>query len=200
MKRYVIAILLLSTQFIYATVNANATECTRNIPGHYIDRFTPQGDGTVFDNMTGLYWMRCEIGANWNQVTQKCDQSLNDQQAPLYYRFTWAEALDEADKANSNALLQQIDWRLPNIKEIASLQNIACIKLNSSQNDLAIDREFFPKPSATYWSSTPARLKIGTTTTAPKVWQMNFKAGSLRAEATEITTKNAVRLVRGISQ
>ena len=197
MTKYVIAILLLGTQFVHAT------ECTRNIPGHYIDRFTAadQELGTVIDTMTNLVWMRCEIGASWDQPSKRCIQdNQTAQQAPDRTKFTWENALLEAEKANTNALLSRADWRLPNIKEIASLQNIACVKLNSADNDLAIDTEFFPSSSATYWSSTPARLKIGATTVEPKVWRMNFKAGSLRVEATDISDENSVRLVRGISQ
>ena len=195
MTKYVIAILLLSTQFVHAT------ECTRNIPGHYIDRFIDLGDGSVRDQITGLTWMRCEVGASWDQNSKLCVQvTQTTQQAPIRVKLTWQEALLEAEKANTTALLSQVGWRLPNIKEIASLQDIACIKPNSAENSVAIDKEFFPSSSATYWSSTPARLKIGTTTVAPKVWRMNFKAGSLRAESMEITDANAVRLVRGTSQ
>ena len=203
MTKYVIAILLFSTQFVYAT------DCTRNIPGHYIDRFKDtQFDGTVFDSMTGLTWMRCELGKTWDLTDNTCRAELTENLAPIYVTVTWEEALLKAEEANFDAMLSYSDWRLPNVKEIASLTNIACINTETNNSDIALNPEIFPESSATYWSSTPTRLRLPNTAsfaevaqiTSPKAWIMNYKANELRVVAVDITVPNAVRLVRGRSQ
>ncbi|MDH5258689.1 MAG: DUF1566 domain-containing protein [Gammaproteobacteria bacterium] len=194
MLKIIITILLLSFN---STLLA---DCVRNIPGEYIDRFTDNRDGTVTDEMTKLIWMRCNIGLTWSQLNQTCEYVLDEQLRAVHPNFSWQDALLQAQNANLTSALFASDWRLPNIKEIASLSNIACVDPSSTANDVAIDSSVFPLPAAIYWSSTPVRLKIGTSVTTPKAWQMNYKAGSLRAEASDITTHNAIRLVRGISQ
>ena len=197
MVRLVAAIILFNVQLVYAA------ECTRNIPGHYIDRFTVNFDGTVFDDKTGLTWMRCDLGVNWNNVTQNCEFDYDEQLLRLPTKLTWQEALEKTREFNiSGGLANANDWRLPNIKEIASIQDLGCVTASSTNiggYDLAIDNDVFLFPGAYYWSSTPARLKLGTSATTPKAWKMNFKVNNFNIEASEINTKQNVRLVRGTS-
>jgi len=196
MVRLVAAIILFNVQIAYAT------ECTRNIPGHYIDRFTINFDGTVFDNKTGLTWARCDLGVTWNNVTQNCEFDYTENLLRIDVDMTWQEALEKTQEFNiSGELANANDWRLPNIKEIASIQDLGCVTqaaLNENY-DIAIDRNTFLFPAANYWSSTPTRLKLGTTTEIPKAWLMSFKVTELGAQATSIDQTHNVRLVRGIS-
>ena len=60
--------------------------------------------------------------------------------------YTWEQALEAAA---SNALNSTSDWRLPNIKELASIVEEACY-------GPAINLELFPDtPSDDFWSSSP---------------------------------------------
>jgi hypothetical protein len=62
------------------------------------DRYTGNGDGTVIDNQTGLMWAKSEAAA----------------------AVSWEEALT---LAASTTLAGFSDWRVPNIKELRSLQS-----------------------------------------------------------------------------
>lgn len=94
-------------------------------------------DGTeVTDQKTGLIWRRCVEGMNWDGLT--CAGAAST--------YTHEAALQRAtSQANSTA----ITWRLPNIKELASIAD----KTLSSP---AIDAMAFPvTPASMFWSSSP---------------------------------------------
>lgn len=192
-----------SAILIFGLPMVQAAECNRNIPGHYTDRFTDNGNGTVFDNLTGLTWTKCDIDLTWNNNIQQCEFSYDEQNRVVRNFLSWQDALKEVQNFNNNLQLGfATDWRLPNIKEIASLQDLGCVEISETSsigNDKAIDVNVFPYAAAAYWSSTPARLKLGADVTTPKAWKYNFKIINLGVEATEITEKNAIRLVRGTS-
>jgi len=150
-----------------------AAECHNNIPGHYIDRFTDNGDGTVTDRLTGLDWMRCHHETRWNSFNKFCEFELNVQEQEQTNPLTWPEALLEADKANTDSQygLGYTDWRMPNIKEIASIQDLGC----SNLRQIAIDEAVFPRASTSrHWSSTPYRFRIGESADYPEAWAFTF--------------------------
>lgn len=192
MNQYLVALLLLSISTVIAA------ECDQNIPGHFADRFDlNSNDGTAFDRLTGLTWMRCHNELAWNSTAQNCEYSLNDQDQLIFVKLTWVDALLAAEQANTDSMLGFADWRLPNIKEIASLQDLGC----KNDDDLAIDDRVFLLPSnVAYWSSTPTRLKIGEEVTSPLSWAYDFKVGNLGAFPADIISTNVFRLVRGMSQ
>jgi hypothetical protein len=101
-------------------------------------RFTDNGDGTVTDTATGLQWKRCSEGQAWSGGT--CAGSATS--------HNWQDALQLAATASYAG---KDDWRLLNIKELASIVEQACY-------GPAIDMTVFPAtpwyPSS-YWSSTP---------------------------------------------
>jgi hypothetical protein len=103
-------------------------------------RFKDNGDGTVSDNSTGLTWQKF--------------------QAPL--PMTWEEALAYA---SGLSLTGKTDWRLPNVKELQSLNDEKLVKPSFNKN-------YFPSVSSgNYWSST-------TIQNMPlKAWDINIDYG-----------------------
>jgi hypothetical protein len=84
--------------------------------------FTDNGDSTVMDNRTGLMWQQTEPG-----------------------KKTWDAALDYC---NNLVLGSQVDWRLPNIKELESL----VYDMWTLPGDYSV---YFPNVASNhYWSST----------------------------------------------
>lgn len=89
----------------------------------YSDGFVKNLDGTVFDKSTGLVW------------------------GPTFDKEITFEAAEKACKDFD--LGGHKDWRLPTVKELASL-------VYYDKRDPAIDKEFFPDTkSSHYWTSTP---------------------------------------------
>ncbi len=104
-------------------------------------RFSDNGDGTITDNLTGLIWLQ---NAN-------CGGSMN-----------WQAALDAVTELNmsgtmkgnncgdtSNGGTHQNDWRLPNVRELASL-----IDYGQYGPALPAGHPFQNVMSNYYWSST----------------------------------------------
>jgi len=209
--------LALFTISLLSTLTIHAADCSRNIPGHYIDRFAKDSSGvifnpsardssgSVFDRLTGLTWMRCDADLIWDINSQQCIFNYNAQQQIVRSPSNWQEALLTTQEANSNAALNYNDWRLPNIKELASLQDLSCVSNGIGGYDIAIDKDVFLHPQASYWSSTPTRLKPGSTlksgdtTISPKAWKFTNKIIDFGADTAPITEKHYVRLVRGTS-
>ena len=175
-------------QFITATMNKftlllsalalslslSAQTFNDNIRNDWPDeRYQVHGDGTVTDTVTGLMWMQC---GDWRDSYNDCYSG------PLMW-YTWHDALDSAEQstfANYN------DWRLPNIKELASL-------VARDRHNPAINTSIFPEQSiysAVYFSSSPY-----STGGHGGVWSIDFWLGF----ATQVDRESgqAFLLVRG---
>lgn len=101
--------------------------------------YTASG-GEVNDTKTGLTWRRCSEGQIWSGST--CTGTPAD--------YTHEQALAQAKAQAGTA-----GWRLPNVKELASIANKAFARP-------AIDSTAFPgTPSEYYWSSTPYPFNFG---------------------------------------
>lgn len=157
-------------------------ECNYLMPGYTPDRFQDLGDGTVYDNRTGLVWQRCAYGENWYSGDNSCVASpvLIDWDAALRY-------IKDYNTEQQN-LGKPVGWRMPNIKELASLINRSCIYP-------AAYHETFPAMGApsgngasVVWSSTPYLLgtvKVTETDSSGSsgwkdetaVWCIDFKTG-----------------------
>ena len=134
-------------------------------------RFTDNGDGTVTDKATGLQWKRCSEGQTWSSGT--CTGSATT--------HTWQQALQ---LAGGVSYAGQSDWRLPNVKELASIVELAC-------SEPAIDLAAFPGPLGGFkvWTSSPAASQVNV------AHGVNFSGGF--PLLTYITTHYEVKLVRG---
>jgi formylglycine-generating enzyme required for sulfatase activity len=121
-------------------------------------RFTDAGNGTVVDHYTGLVWLKV--------------------QAPD--SLTWEQALAYCKGVS---LAGKTDWRLPNIRELQSLNNAALVRPS-------FPKSFFPALlTGNYWSSTSMYL------TATKAWDINIEYGIVSYSDKSI--KENVLLVRG---
>jgi len=99
------------------------TRCVRNAPTTVTSDLTANGNGTVSDGNTGLTWQQAEVTST----------------------LTWEDALYYCENLS---LGNHTDWRVPNIKELRSISDVA--HLNP-----AIDTTYFPTAQAArYWSST----------------------------------------------
>jgi hypothetical protein len=100
--------------------------------------YTYSTDGTeVTDQKTGLVWRRCAEGMTWDGINT-CTGTPSI--------FTHEAALQRAmAQANSSG----VAWRLPNVKELASITD-KCI------SSPAINATAFPAtPTGIFWSSSP---------------------------------------------
>jgi hypothetical protein len=120
-------------------------------------RFRDNGDGTATDNLTGLIW-------------QKIHPST---------LMTWEEALIYA---NDLSLAGNSDWRIPNIKELQSLNDTKTVKPSFDKNI------FTNVLNGNYWSSTTL---VNSTT---KAWDINVDYGIVSYN--EKTVKEYVICVR----
>ena len=132
--------------------------------------YTISVDGQeVLDSETGLIWRRCIEGMRWNGSA--CAGT------PLY--SMWHDALHHAESERQKT---GIAWRLPNVKELASL-------VDTEAADMAIDAAVFPAtPHDHFWCSTPYSAD------AFYAWVVHFYFGSVYY--TYLEDNGAIRLVR----
>ncbi len=112
------------------------------IPTAPAERFILNVDGTAVDTLTGLMWSRCTLGMTWDDKEQQCiDHGDN--------WFSWDQAINRAEQAE---YADYDDWRVPNIKELASIVESACSRPS-------INTEVFKNihESANFHSATPAQ-------------------------------------------
>lgn len=108
--------------------------------------FVVVAPGVVRDNRTKLEWMRCSIGQDWNERSQRCDGTA------ATYDFNGAQAiarrLNQAGGYNGQA-----DWRVPTKDELAGL--VVCSKGRSGQ--FCADGSLRPTIAQGVFPGTPDR-------------------------------------------
>ena len=118
--------------------------------------FKFNGDGTVTHTPTELTWQRCLVGQSFDDNATPNDPT-DDACTGTPADMTWQAALQHA--------ADQADWRLPNIKELASIIEQQC-------HSPAINAVVFPDASSSrVWS---ASAYAGN---ADDVWGVHFSAG-----------------------
>ena len=128
-------------------------------------------DGTATQKTTGLMWVRCSVGQQWDGSVCKGDAKP----------FTWSEALK---LANLEKFAGYDDWRLPNKNQLESIVEGRCVSPS-------VNIKVFPSTqSAFYWTSSPyAGLGTG-------AWSVDFGYGVVTA--TDKSGKLNIRLVREV--
>lgn len=123
-------------------------------------------DGSeVTDSKTGLIWRRCSAGLTWSAGGCVGSFTQYTHESALMYAAT------------------QSGWRLPNVKELASL-------VDTSRLNTAIDTTAFPNTAiASYWSSTPDVQQ------SSSAWSVEFGQGVVNTTGRN-TAGVLVRLVR----
>ena len=122
-------------------------------------RFTDNDDSTITDNITGLIW----------------------QKYPTRDTLTWEQALAYANSCRYAGLS---DWRLPNIKELSSINDY-------TRTAPSLSTTYFPTGvSQRYWSSTTQKSPN------PNAWFLDVAAAGITSYAAK-TTRYGVILVRG---
>ena len=125
------------------------------IPNH----FTDNGDSTITDNLTGLMW----------------------EKFPYNDSLFWDNALQHAENL---MLAGYSDWRLPNIKEVESLND-------EKANAPSINTSVFPNVVAKkYWSST-SQFNHGT-----NAWFIDFQNFGLTSYISKTTRGCYIMCVR----
>ena len=114
-------------------------------------------DGTILDLDTGLMWQQTEFPS----------------------ALSWENALQQAEALELGTFT---DWRLPNIKELNSIND-------ETRIDPSLDTSIFPSATPDrYWSSTSQNNQTG------RAWFVDFRFGIVsQAEKTESYLTRAVR-------
>lgn len=127
--------------------------------------------GEVLDTQTRLIWRRCSEGQAWDAVSRSCTGKARG--------FTWSGSFARA-RAVADATGQA--WRVPNVKEMASLAD-------DRRYNPAIDPEFFPNtPVRTYWTASYGAYFL------PETWFVY--SGDGYNDLSYATFDYALRLVR----
>jgi hypothetical protein len=123
---------------IFSTASALAQTCLTNIPATTPNsEFVELSDIQIKHQRTGLVWLRCAIGQTWDGTNCTGDAQ----------QLTWQQALQ---LAHGYSVENIQGWRLPNIKELATVTERQCVRP-------AINIDVFPDtPADDFWTSTPS--------------------------------------------
>jgi hypothetical protein len=101
-------------------------------------RFVDNGDGTVTDSVSKLMWMRCALGQSFKSDT--CTGAAG--------ALSWPQAQRQAQRLNQQAQAFYNDWRVPTLRELASITDSRCATPRTHPN-------VFPHtPAASFWTAT----------------------------------------------
>ncbi|CAN8138840.1 exported hypothetical protein [uncultured Thiomicrorhabdus sp.] len=141
--------------------------------------FVNNGDGTLSHTSSNLMWKICSQGQELSAGGGQCVGNVEEK--------NWQQALQTARDLNqTGGFAGYTDWRLPNIKELASIMELQCVAP-------VINWSLFPNtPSGIFWSSTPQTSLFY----SESAWQADFGYGGLGSSSRQ--NSFYVRLVRDI--
>lgn len=175
-KRVAMRLLILGI-LCFGTVQAGAEQVcdTTDFPlSAPSERFLDNDDGTVADTASHLVWMRCSLGQTWSGGACVGDASRHDR----------ASAEAQAESLNQSGQLFYNDWRLPTLRELASITERQC-------RNPRINLEVFPgTPSGRYWTASA----VAGPEAASHAYSIGF--GTDGVARTPVTERHYVRLVR----
>jgi hypothetical protein len=147
--------LILTAGCLFSGAVSAASTCYDSLnETNVIDNFTLLSNGLAQDQVTGLMWMRCAYGQSWDSANSTCTGT------PV--QITWQDALQLSTTLSDGGYS---DWRLPNVKELATVVEKRCV--NPSVNEV-----LFPATSPeNFWTSTTV---VGTESSA---WSIAFYNG-----------------------
>lgn len=159
------------------------TAIPRLIPNDRYEVVANSNGAEILDKQTRLIWQRCSLGQTWDGST--CTGTATSHK--------WIDALTKAKSLGSR-------YRLPNIKELMSLQEEAC--WDSSINETlfpAMPKSTPERPITPYWSATPSDYNnsvSGSNDNAYMVWYADFRSArtSLGSRITDFYYVRAVRV------
>jgi len=165
--------------FAIKSINqTNATSEISNSPkAKAIPGFQDNGDGTITDLHTGLVWVKDGTGAGanngqpltWNEAINFCNNLVLCQDGAFTTTTFGTTTCSEYGEVKYH------DWRLPNIKELASI-------IHYSKNAPTIDENYFTNTlSGKYWSSSMLRLTPEASTYGDRweVYSVDFSNGKI---------------------
>lgn len=141
--------------------------CVRG--GNFVSIFNDNGNGTVTDTVKNLMWQKCSYGQN-NDAT--CSGTAGT--------YTWEQAISYCEGLSLGG---SSDWRLPNVKELSSIEDFTKYPVSNLT--------YFPATQQSYYWSSTTDTSAGT-----NAWQVSFLGGSV-GDTTPKTNSNYVRCVRG---
>lgn len=149
--------------------------------------YVDHANGTVTDADTNLMWQKCSLGfvgtnCEISTFIEVAVETELDVEVKTVQLFSWQAA---SVAANESIVGTYSDWRLPNIKELASLVENSC-------QGPSVNSVIFPNSvSGLYWTSSPA---VGVRASARSAWAVSFINGIVDNEYKFQTY--SVRLVR----
>lgn len=178
-------IMALAAVLLLVVVSSAGAEVTCDNENNAVAATTPTADftvntvnedGIVTHDPTGLIWMSCALGQQWDDTNSVCTGGAEP--------FNWHEALVAVQNLNQEGgYAGHSDWRLPNKNELEALVERRCWSP-------AINAARFPDtPAAKFWTSTPSGF------ISELAWYVDFDTGVIDYQSKNNNYK--VRLVRG---